>query len=231
MPIPDHTPSRPIQRHSPARRVALGVLVAIAGLLAFGTEATAEAADSPALTRTEALITAFMRVEAPPEGAPLDDTLRARNRAAFTALDGFFDRERLVEGPITPHLGRLTPAELARYRTLFWETLRTSTYVTTGRFFAGAKHTSRVTRTGADTADVDVSLRVDAKDLDLRITFFWARRGTEWRLIDLAFDDASLVRDYQAQFGRILDKDGPAGLLNKLSARHEKEIREKGAVP
>lgn len=49
------------------------------------------------------------------------------------------------------------------------------------------------------------------------MTFVWAPIDGALRLVDVRYDDASLLVDYQNQFGRILAKDGPDGLLAALA--------------
>lgn len=166
--------------------------------------------------RTAALIEAFKAVPAAP----------ADQRAAFATLDGFFNRDVLLKGALGPHAAKLNPAQRARFDADFWALLRLAAYRDSGGFFKTA--VTKITRVtpspGAGKPGLLVLNALVVKDdRETDITYHWgpgpADAPQALRLVDVAFDDASLTKDYQNQFGRIIAKDGVDGLLDVLKAR------------
>ena len=178
-------------------------------------------------TRTEALLAAFQRVKAPPEGERPSDADSKANAAVFAELDGFIDRPTLTGEPIAPHRARLTDAQLQRFGDLFWQVLRMVAYPDSGAFLRKAKWSLRPAR----GMDVALHARLEEEDFETDVVFHWKAFPDGLRLVDVSFDGASLVKDYQNQFGRILAKDGALGLLVKLEARRDDEIAKRGALP
>ena len=183
-----------------------------------------------ATARTEGLIETFKAVRKVEDGA-LSPADQQANRAAFAALDGYFDYDRLVDDPIAVHRAQLDAAQLARYRALFRELIRTVAYPDAGGFFRDATWTLREEPRGEGRVDVHMAARVERKDLDTSVTFHWAARGGTLLLVDVSFDGDSLVADYRNQFGRILKKEGAAGLLSRLAKRLDDERVRYGAGP
>lgn len=191
--------------------------------------AAAGRADEAAARATETLVRALMEVRKGADGklAAADE---AANRALFLRLDTMVDREALVGVPLEPHRTALSAAQLEQVRTLFWGILRTITYTDTGRFFAAAKWSLKPAQVEGARVAVPVDTYLPEEDERTEITFVWDTAGAQPRLQDLSFDGASLVKDYQNQFGRILAKDGAEGLVKMLSARFEKETAKHGKV-
>ena len=48
------------------------------------------------------------------------------------------------------------------------------------------------------------------------------KRGGRWRAYDVVTDGASLASNYQAQFNRIIAKEGVSGLLARMQQRHRR---------
>ena len=188
---------------------------------------TALAKETP-WSRTEGLIAAFQKVKSAPEGAKLSEADRAANAATFRELDGFFDQERLTTEPLAPHREKLGPDQLVRFRKVFWQAIRIIVYPDSGAFFREAKWSLKAGKTGGD---IDLDARLEKEDLETRVTFHWRDAGDRWLLADVSFDGASLVKDYQNQFGRIIKKDGVEGLLKRLEERYRKEVETRGALP
>jgi ABC-type transporter MlaC component len=179
--------------------------------------------------RTEGLIEAFRTVRKAESGASLTAEERATNREAFLAIDRYFDYGRLVDDPIAPHEAELTAAQLERYRELFHELIRTVAYPDAGSFFREARITLTERAHAGGRADVEMKAYVPRKDMETNVTFHWeAPPDQELRLVDVSFDGASLVKDYQNQFARILGKEGADGLLERLAKRLGEERKRYG---
>lgn len=172
---------------------------------------------APAVARTEALIAAFQGVK--PDDGKLSAADRAANEKAFATLDGFLDFDSLTTEPIRPHGARFTPAQKKEFAAKFRELIRLVAYPDSGEFFREAKRKLGAAREADGVQLVDVNLSLPAEDLEIDVTFHWKPVGGALRLVDVSFDGDSLVRDYQNQFGRIVEKDGAAGLLKKADEK------------
>lgn len=135
---------------------------------------TAQASDAPN-ARTQALIAAFKAVKIPAEGAVLPDADREANAKTFAALDGFFDHETLVSVPVEPHLKAFEPAQLAAFKTMFWDTIRRIAYPNSGQFFREAKWSLEPAKIDGNRAHVVMSAILEAEDLETEVTFHWHR--------------------------------------------------------
>jgi ABC-type transporter MlaC component len=193
-------------------------------LVVLAAPLAAAAAPSP-VARTEALLAAFQEVKVKPgENAA---ATRAANGKAFAALDDFLDFDTLTEEPIRPHLAKLTPAQRKEFTGKFRELIRLVAYPDTGEFLRKAQRKVGSARevNGAQVVDVDLSL--PEEDLETRVSFHWKEVRGALRLVDVSFDGDSLIRDYSNQFGRILEKEGGAGLLKKADEKLAELTRPK----
>jgi ABC-type transporter MlaC component len=166
--------------------------------------------------RTESLLAAFKDVRAPAaDGVAVSPEDREANKKAFAALDQHIDFDAITTAAIAPHKGKLNATQMKHYKEVFTELIRQVSYPRSGRLLARAQ-----VKVGTPKGnDVPVQLRVPDEDVEVNVTFHWAKD----KLVDASFDGASLVKDYQNQFGRILEKEGAAGLLAKLDKRLEAE--------
>lgn len=186
--------------------------------LALTLPAGARAAPAPeAAARSRALVAAFVKVPATPGPA--------RTRA-FAELDGFLALDELVAAAVAPRAARFSKPELARFQESFREVLRLVAYTESGAFFRKAKLTWGEAR--ADGEETAVSAKVVVPDEDLRteIAFRWRPVRGALRVVDVTFEGDSLLRDYQNQIARIVDKSGPAGLQKAVDERRAELTRE-----
>ncbi len=207
-------------RHLPiATSVVTLSLVASIAFAAPAKKAPAAPAKAPAVApvaavsldpvaRTQALIAAFEKVPARVKGAASDK--------GFAELDGFLDFDAITQDPIRPHLAKLDAKQKAEYMTKFREVVRLVAYPDTGAFFRGAKVKVGAARPGTGGSWVDLDTRSPEDSVDVRVGLLWKSVGGTLKVADLTFDGDSLIRDYQNQFGRILAKEGAAGLLKRL---------------
>lgn len=172
--------------------------------------AAAPAAVDPA-ARTQDMIAAFKRVPLRSANAP-----KAAVDKAFADLDAFLDFETLTQEPIRPHLAKLDAAQRAAYAAKFREVVRLVAYPDSGEFFRKATVKIGAPKAGKGGTWVELDTRLPEDGTDTRLGLLWRPVGGTLRIADLTFDGDSLVRDYQNQFGRILDKEGAAGLLKRL---------------
>lgn len=202
----------------------LRTFLALATGLMFAFPALAQDAGS---TQTTELIDTFCQVKPLPEEGALSDADRAGNKVAFAKLDALFDFGTLTATAIEPHKAQLTDAQLTAYAKQFKEMVRLMAFPNAGQAFSKAEWAvleSAATSTGG--FDTTVELAWEENDLELEITFHWSNASGSLRLVDVSFDGDSLVKDYQNQFGRILNKEGADEFMKRLSDKHA-EILEK----
>ncbi len=187
----------------------------------------AHAADADPLARTRALIALFEKVQTPADGAAPTAAMREANAATYAALDGFFDREALTTTPIAPHRAKFSDAQAARFGELFWALLRLVAYPDSGAFLREAE--TQLAKAG--DASTRLKARLPKDDLETEVVFHWKPGPDGLRVVDVDFDGASLMKDYQNQFGRLIAKHGVDGLIAKLEARRADEEKKRGALP
>ncbi len=185
------------------------------------------AAEADPLARTRALIALFEKVQAPPEGAAPTEAMRRANADTYAALDGFFDRQALTTAPIAPHREKFSDAQAERFAAVFWALLRLVAYPDSGAFLREAE-----TELGeAGDAATRLKARLPKDDLETEVVFRWKPGPDGLRVVDVDFDGASLMKDYQNQFGRLIAKHGVDGLIAKLEARRADEEKKRGPLP
>jgi len=183
-----------------------------------------------AVAKTRSMVEAFKDVRKPKEGTSPTEADRSHNKAAFAVLDGFFDFDTFVANVASPHKGKFSEAQYASYRTLFKDVVRAVAYPDSGDFFRKAKITLKQSQSRTSPEDVVMDAVVEEEDIDTQVVFHWSSSKDGLRVTDVSFEGASLVKDYQNQFGRIIEKEGVAGLIRKLENKL-KERRDAGAIP
>jgi phospholipid transport system substrate-binding protein len=184
--------------------------VALALLVPFASQAAG--AKDPALTKTEQMIAAFKAVKV---GAG-----EAANAKQYKALDGLIDYDTITAKAIEPRAAKFTPAQKAQFQKQFRELIRMQSYPDSGDFFRRAKLTYKPVTTEGGTSNVPFRAYVAAEDLETNVTLHWGKAADgSLKMVDVSFDGDSLVRDYQNQFAKVVDKDGVAGLFKKLDER------------
>lgn len=64
-----------------------------------------------------------------------------------------------------------------------------------------------------------VRTTVRVKEATTEVAYTFQKTGTEWRIVDYALDGVSTVRNYRAQFAKILAKSSFAGLVDRVHQR------------
>jgi ABC-type transporter MlaC component len=210
------------------RRTALTFLAAAVAAAMLG--GPARAASSPAMERTESFIAAFKKVKS---GAKLTAADKKANEAAFTALDKFMDWDTLTTRPIEPRAAKFSAGQRKEFATKFKDVVRRMAYPDSGDFFRDAKlKFGQVTEKG-DATVVPIDAHVVKDDLRTKIELYWGKKGGTLQLVDVAFDGDSLIKDYQNQFARIIDKEGVSGLMKKVDEKRaelDKGVRAKDSA-
>ncbi len=76
-------------------------------------------------------------------------------------------------------------------------------------------------------AEVDTEVRASVQEQPVAITYRLQDMGGKWLVYDVVIDQVSLVRNYRAQFSRILDTGSFADLVQEL----ESKLREIEGAP
>jgi phospholipid transport system substrate-binding protein len=203
-----------------SRSIAIAAALAFAPAVLAATPAAlvakapappvAKAAVADPTARTHALIAAFQKV-------PVRSGTNAQaSERAFVVLDGFLDFDALTQEPIRPHAARFDAKQRAEFTNKFREVVRLVAYPDSGEFFRKADIRVSAPREGKGGTWVEFDARSPGDATQTRIGLLWRSTAGGWRVADLTFDGDSLVKDYQNQFGRILEKEGAPGLLRRL---------------
>ncbi len=167
--------------------------------------------------RTEGFINALLAVKSTVKGT-LPKADQDANAKTFAELDGFFDWDYLMTEPVKPRADKFTPAQKDEFNKKFKEVLRLAAYPDSGSFFRTAKYSVNL---GKETAPDKVTVTIDAKkgDIETKVDIHYKKAGDVLKLYDVSFDGDSLVKDYQNQMVRIIDKGGPTDLIAKIDKR------------
>ena len=167
--------------------------------------------------RTEGFIERLMAVKQADKG-PLPKPDQEANQKVFAELDAFFDWDHLMSEPIKPRLDKFSPAEKDEFMRKFREVLRLVAYPDSGSFFRTAKYKVQL---GKENGPDKVTVGIDAKkgDIETRVDIHYKKAGDTLKLYDVSFYGDSLVKDYQNQMVRIIDKGGAKDLIAKIDKR------------
>jgi ABC-type transporter MlaC component len=161
------------------------------------------------LSRTKDMISAMKTIDAKADKTTLD--------TSFTKVDSFINFDQLSSDTILPHIKNFKTAEITTFKKDFKQLIRLIAYPDSGEFFTINEYDYAEPEIKGDKAEIHMEVLVKEEDLEMDIGFNWQKKGNTWLLTDMSIDEDSLVKDYQNQFGRLIDKEQVAGLLKKIS--------------
>tara|TARA_Y100000589_G_C27062139_1_gene591760 strand:+ start:431 stop:1063 length:633 start_codon:yes stop_codon:yes gene_type:complete len=206
-------------------------LLAVSTLILFTLVASLSWAGAKTpLEKTNVLVDILQQVATPAEGQKLNAAQKAANAKIYTQLDSMIDFKRLTEGPVAPHRKSLSKKQIKTIKGLFKDAIRNIAYNKSGSFFDGAELTWGTPVTQGKQIDVPLDIFVEEEDLEVSLVFHWAKTGKSLQLFDLSIDDASLVKDYQNQFGKIIKEEGAKSLVTKLKKRLDEAQKKHGTI-
>jgi ABC-type transporter MlaC component len=138
--------------------------------------------------------------------------------AQLRALDAFFDFDALSAASFQSHKRALKPRQLAELQQTFRSLLTVLTHHS-GEQLAQGDVAIGTPRQVQQNCVVEFAVSRPDEDLTSNVALTWQRRPNGWQVVDVAFDGASVTKDYENQFGRILKKDGAEVLVTKLKER------------
>lgn len=189
------------------------LLAVCAALLA----APAFAQKAPATARSEAFIATISKVK--PDDGKLSKADKDANQKYFTELDGYFDYDVLTSEPISGRADKFTAEQKAEFMKKFRELIRLVGYPDSGGFFKKAKWALLAPKEQGDLTIVTIDAKVIKDDLETKVDLIWKKAADGLRMVDVAFDGDSLVKDYKNQFTRIIDKEGAKGLIERIDKK------------
>ena len=165
-------------------------------------------------THTDRLIDAFKRVK--DDDGKLSAADKAQNARAYAELDDMLAREHFTAIAIAPRQDKFSADELKTFKAEFWDVVQRVAYPGSGAFFREGEVKIGAPTNKGDVWTIELNAYVPSEDLETVVGLQW-QGGEVMRIVDVLFDGDSLVRDYQNQFARIVDKDGAKGLLKLLA--------------
>lgn len=181
--------------------------------------AVALAGKHPAVERTEKFVALLLKVKQAEEGKTLAAADKAANEKVFKELDGYFDYDHLTSAPISPRADKFSKDEKAEFQKKFREVIRLVAYPDSGSFFRKAKWTLGEPKEKGDVVVVPMDCKVVKDDIEMKVDLHFKKAADGLKIVDVAFDGDSLVKDYQNQFVRIIDKEGAKGLIAKVDKK------------
>lgn len=199
-----------------------GIILSTLLLTLFAQAAQAGPGGNPA-DRTREMSDVMKAIASAPEGGKLSPEQEASNCKRYTELDGYFDYDTIVGTALASVSTKMGKPETTEFKSKFRELIRLIAYPDSGSFFRRAKSSIAPAKVQGVTATVIMESVIEDEDFRNSVRYTWAKQGDTWRITDIAFDNASLVKDYQNQFKRIVDKEGAAGLMKRLNTKHAEE--------
>ena len=187
----------------------------------------AGAAEPDALEQTNALVAAFQKVK--PDDGKLSKADLAANAKAYAELDALLDAEHFTSVAIKPRADKFSAEQMTTFKGKFWDIVQMIAYPNSGDFLREAKLTVGKPERQGEIWSVSVQAVLASEDLETEFEFQWSQGPKGLRVVDVLFDGDSLVRDYQNQFARIVDKKGAAGLLEALEEKRAELSKDKDA--
>ena len=168
-------------------------------------------------------------------GDPMDSTkklidavlkVKKGDEASYKRIDNYFNFDAITSNAIEPHKAKFNSSQAKKLKTDLTQLIRIVAYPQSGTFYKESKYTYTEPAIKGKKALIIQNTYIPKEDLDLEIGYQWENAGGKWRITDITFDEDSIVKDYQNQFGRIISKNGVDGLLKKVEEKL-KEMEKK----
>lgn len=172
---------------------------------------------------TDRLIAAFKLVKE--DDGKLTAAERAVNAKAYAELDHLLARDHFTDISIAPRKDKFSAAELKTFKEQFWDVVQRIAYPGSGEFFREGEVKIAAPAYKGEVWTIELTAYIPSEDLETVVGLQWQGAG-QMRIVDVLFDGDSLVRDYQNQFARIVDKDGAQGLLKALADKRAELMKK-----
>ncbi|MDH5216822.1 MAG: ABC transporter substrate-binding protein [Gammaproteobacteria bacterium] len=160
--------------------------------------------------------------------SPMDNTrqlvdamlkVKKGDEESYKMIDNYFNYDIITSNTIAPHKDKFSGIQSKKLKTDLTQLIRIVAYPQSGTFYKESKYTYNQPKVSGNKAIVIQKTYLPKEDLELDIGYQWENNNGKWRITDITFDDDSIVKDYQNQFGRIISKNGVDGLLQKLDEK------------
>jgi ABC-type transporter MlaC component len=145
---------------------------------------------------------------------------------SYKKIDNYINYDIITTNTIAPHKGKFNKKQESKLKNDLTQLIRTVAYPQSGTFYKESKYTIvEPKKTGNKTLIIQ-NTYLPKEDMDMEIGYQWENIKGKWMITDITFDEDSMVKDYQNQFGRIISKNGVDGLLSKVEEKL-KEMEKK----
>ncbi|HEY3452619.1 MAG TPA: ABC transporter substrate-binding protein [Myxococcales bacterium] len=192
------------------------IAATVAAALALPCAALA-AEKAPGKERAELFIATLMKVKK--DEGKLTDAEKAANAKLFLDLDSFLNFENLTAKPIAPRADKLKAEEMTSFKSKFKELIRMIAYPKSGNFFRTAKLEWQPEKVQGELILVPLNVKLPEEDLETTVEFQFSKSAGLLKIEDVLFEGDSLVKDYQNQIAKIVDKSGVPGLFKVLDEK------------
>jgi phospholipid transport system substrate-binding protein len=138
-----------------------------------------------------------------------------------------FDTQEMAKRTLGVHWRTRTAAEQAEFTQLFTDLVEKSYRQTLDRYTHDAKVTYEQERIETPFAEVDTHLFSPIVNEPIAITYRLHTVGDQWLIYDMVIANVSMVRNYRAQFDRVLGKSGYQELIDTI----KRKLRELDEPP
>jgi phospholipid transport system substrate-binding protein len=200
---------------SPRRRVALGLAMAVAGLVLVAGPAQAGAPLDQLRLQVDRVLKVLDDPELKKEGKAKDRRVVVRKIA-----NEIFDFGETAKRSLGRHWAARTPAEREEFVQLFSDLLERS-YISKVELYGGEKiqYVSDSIEEG-DQAKVQTKL-LTKQGGEIPIEYRMHKKGERWLVYDVIIEGVSLVSNYRTQFNKIIQTSSFQELVKKMKSKQE----------
>lgn len=129
-----------------------------------------------------------------------------------TVADGFFDWRELSKRAVAEHWTKYTPKQQDEFIVVFSELLQ-KTYIRKLEKYNNEK--VNYIKEQVEGNQAFINTQVVMKDKTIPINYIMIKRD-QWMVYDVVVEGVSLVKNYRSQFAKILSKESPEALIQRI---------------
>jgi phospholipid transport system substrate-binding protein len=204
----------------PAMKTRNLIIPALLCLLVVGIPTASEASETPAaaLRRTNRTLKTLLKVKVK-KGSPQDERNKEKIKRTINA---FLDFEELAKRALARHWDKRSTSERAEFVRILRELIERNYLKQLTNNLDYALEYRKESISGS-TAQVLTAIAVDrdGRKEEVLIEYRMRRGAKGWMVFDVVTDDVSVVRNYRAQFNRIIKRNSYQALVNKMRRKLE----------
>lgn len=132
-------------------------------------------------------------------------------------IDKAIDYNTILNRVFEPTKDKFSSDELKQVKSDIMQLIHLVAYPRANNYFNEAAFNFRAPVEEQQLVKIIQSTYIPSEDLEVDITYHWSKASGDWKIINIEFDEDSLINDYQAQFTRIIDKEGASSLVKKVA--------------